>query len=73
MLKQKHTDLSLSEKQRKLLYISELLMKDLLFDADVRKAMAKALKRCPDLPKLITLSEFEEHEILDINNPIQKT
>ena len=71
MIKKPHTELNLHEKQKKLLYISELLNKDEKFDADVRAAMKRALKRCPELSKTVTISDMENHEILDINNPIE--
>jgi len=71
MIKIPHSELSLHEKQKKLLYISELLEKDKKFDIDLRIAMKRALKRCPELSKLVPMSEMQAHEILDINNPVE--
>ncbi len=71
MLKTPHKELSLFQKQMKILYINELLEKDEQFDARIRAAMKKALKKCPELSKSVTLSDMEQHEVLDINNPIE--
>lgn len=72
MIKKPHSELTLHEKQKKLLYLNELLEKDEGFDLDVRRAMKRALKRCPELSKLVPMSEMQEHEKLDINNPIEQ-
>lgn len=72
MIKQPHTELTLIQQQRKLLYISQLLMQDPKFDEEVRAALHRSLKRnVGSLPKLISLSEMTPEEILDINNPIE--
>lgn len=71
MIKTSYSKLSLHEKQKKLLYICELLEKDAKFGSDLKAAMKRALKRCPELSKIISMSEMENHEILDINNPIE--
>lgn len=71
MIKTPHNELSLTQMQRKLLYISELLLKDEQFDMDIRRALKRAVKRNPSLSKLVSTKDMTEEEILDINNPIE--
>lgn len=73
MLKQPQKELDTFRKQVKLLIINELLEKDEDFDEAVRRAMGKALKKCPTVSKVIGLNEMENHEILDITTPIEKS
>ncbi len=71
MLNIPQQELSLFQKQMKILYINELLEKDAIFERQIRMALYRALKRNPELSKPITLSEMKKHEVLDINNPIE--
>lgn len=46
-------------------------MKDPQFDEEVRKALHRALKKLPNVSKLITMGDMTAEEIADINNPIE--
>lgn len=72
MIKTPQAKLSLKDKRRKILYISELMEKDAEFDADIRAAMLKSFKRGYKLSKLSSMSQMTDIEILDINNPIEQ-
>lgn len=72
MIKKPHIELTLTEQQRKLLYISELLIKDPQFDVEVRAALHRSLKRnVGNLSKLVSMADMSPEELLDINNPIE--
>lgn len=72
MLKQSHKELTLFQQQVKLLYLSELLNKDEDFDEGVRELMRKALKKCPDISKIVSLEDMQAHEIADLKQPIEQ-
>lgn len=71
MIKTDHKQLSLKDKRRKILFISELMEKDSEFDKAVREAMLKSFKRGFKLSKLSSISQMSDEEKLDFNNPIE--
>lgn len=72
LIKNKHQSLSSHEKLVKLFYISQLLEKDDNFDCNIRKMLHQCIKDGVKLDKIVSIENFNEHELADLlNEPIQ--